>query len=413
MRFYLSRRYAYAFAFRARVIVVATILLLLVILRVTALAAPSVAIEAESASLLSNATVTASSLASGGSFISFQSATQPPAAPTGNWENITPPPPASFDFVDFSNYGAQDIVVAPSNPSIVYLGSCLQGIFKTTNGGTTWTKVNTGTNGREIDAGRNWTMMVDPDDPNILYTAIGYGRQGLWKSTNGGVDWAQILPQSLLDQVTYGGFVYHITHDPADKRHMLVSFQHSFASGGDGIIESLDGGTTWRKLSVPTGGANAFPFFLTSTTWIMGTEYDGLWRTTNSGQTWSKVDDNVIWHGSSNIYRASNGMIYMSAKDGIIRSSNLGASWQTVGPPDGGGGYHTIIGDGTYLYVMRSWSGQNKSYWISPETDGANWTMYKNGAQTFSDGPFAMAYDPVGKILYSSNWTAGVFRLRL
>ena len=46
-------------------------------------------------------------------------------------------------------------------------------------------------------------------------------------------------------------------------------------------------------------------------------------------------------------------------------------------------------------------------------TDGKTWTPYQGGAQKFTDGPAAMAFDPANRILYSANWAAGFWALKV
>lgn len=340
----------------------------------------------------------------------------PTAAPTavGVWEDITPPPPASFDFVEFVNYGAQMVAVAPSDPSIVYLGSCLQGIFRTADAGDTWTKVNTGRGGEQLDGGRNWTLAIDPRDADTLFSVAGYGPQGLWRSGDGGRSWSQVIPQDLLDQVVYGGSVSHVHLDPADPDHLLVGFHDAFVDDVSSLAESRDAGTTWQRVPAPDAswGGGVFPFFLASTTWLVATEFDGVWRTADAGATWEQTSATGIWHGSTQLYRAGTGTLYLGAIGTLLRSDDDGRSWTGVGP-DGGGGFHAVIGDGATLYVQRSWSGRPESYYTSAEADGEHWTVFGDGAQTFVDGPMSMAFDPASRTLYSSNWSGGVWRLRV
>jgi len=51
------------------------------------------------------------------------------------------------------------------------------------------------------------------------------------------------------------------------------------------------------------------------------------------------------------------------------------------------------------------------SYITSPESDGTTWTDYS--AQKFTDGPYRMAFDPTNRIIYSANWNAGVWALKV
>ena len=78
------------------------------------------------------------------------------------WENVTPAG-ISLNGSDFSgdNFGAQDVLVDPARPSDFYAFFCHQGVYKSTDYGQTWTKVNTGTNGAKIDSGKPWGEGID------------------------------------------------------------------------------------------------------------------------------------------------------------------------------------------------------------------------------------------------------------
>jgi hypothetical protein len=55
--------------------------------------------------------------------------------------------------------------------------------------------------------------------------------------------------------------------------------------------------------------------------------------------------------------------------------------------------------------------GKGLPYITSPETDGITWT--NSGTQTFSDGPYDLELDAKNRILYSSNWRAGVWAMKV
>ncbi len=46
---------------------------------------------------------------------------------------------------------------------------------------------------RAQGTGRPWSLVIDPITPDVMYTVQGYGTSGLWKSTNAGVDWTNVL----------------------------------------------------------------------------------------------------------------------------------------------------------------------------------------------------------------------------
>ena len=333
------------------------------------------------------------------------------------WEQITPP--ISLTATDFGNqnYGTQTIALSPADPSIVYLGTCYQGIWRTGDHGVSWTKVNVGENGANLDTGRNWTLAVDPNDPNVVYTVAGYGYgQGLWKSTNGGRDWRQMLSDAVRGRTT--GDIYSVAIDPDDHQHLLLGSHSPWGDGqgASGVLESRDGGISWIvHPPQPSWGSGHYVLFIASDRWLVATQSNGMWLTADAGDTWAKVSDANMQHGATQLYRAVDGTLYVGAATTLLRSTDEGQSWSPVGPRSQDG-YHAIIGDGRRLYALAANTGGNTvdpdpSFSISAETDGQSWQPYNGGRQTFTDGPMSMAYDARNKVLYSSSWGAGVWRL--
>lgn len=333
----------------------------------------------------------------------------------GTFANITPPG-VSLNQSDFggNNYGMQTIALSPVAPRTLYVGTCYQGIWKSTDSGLHWSKVNIGSNGPNLDTGRNWTLAVDPTDANVVYTVAGFGSgQGIWKSTNGGIDWSQTLPSGVQSATTAD--IYSIAIDPSNRLHLLVGSHSGWNFGPDaGVLESLDGGQSWVQ-HPPRGGwgAGHYVFFIDSTTWLLCTQGAGIWRTDNSGASWTQVSTANMQHGADQLYRTSNGVLYLGATGKVLRSTDNGVTWSDAGAPHNQDGYNAIIGDGTYLYAQTANTGASsvgtQPYYYTLETDGTTWKPYNT--QTFSDGPMAMAVDRANGLLFSSNWRAGVWRL--
>lgn len=332
------------------------------------------------------------------------------------WVNISPPR-VSTDFnKPTNNYGFQAIAVDPLHPDTVFVGTCYQGLWKSTDDGHTWFKVNTGANGTLLDTGRLWSIAIDRFNPQTLYVAAGYGEQGVLKSTDGGVDWKQMLPATSDVAQRASRDVAYIATDPYRSGHILATFHSLWGSAPRqataGILESFDDANTWITHQAPSdwaGGSEAshtISFLDNSSTWLVGRN-DGLWRTTDGGATWTQVSSSGAVGGT---YRASNGVWYAGALQNVLRSTNGGRSWTAVGP-QAGTGYSTVIGDGNYLYIQVSpnYSRTPSHYYVSPESDGTTWATYND--QTFADGPASAAVDPVKHIVYTSNLLAGVWKL--
>ena len=169
-------------------------------------------------------------------------------------------------------------------PDVVYLGTCNQGIWRTVDGGDSWIKINTGTNGANLDTGRNWTLTVDPTDADTVYTVSGFGQeQGIWKSVDGGVSWRQILPTSVSDQTTAD--IYSLALDPDDPSHILAGV-HSGWAGGSASGRARDARRRPVVDDPPAAGqlgTGHYVFFLDSETWLVTTQNDGFWRSGDAG----------------------------------------------------------------------------------------------------------------------------------
>jgi hypothetical protein len=337
----------------------------------------------------------------------------------GKWEDITPPV-AVLPGAAPCPYGGH-FVVNPQDPTMLYRGSCNQGIWKTTDCGATWVHVNTGTNGSTLDSGRQWTFVIDPVDPQVLYTNSGYGAKsnGAFKSTNGGVDFQQLWPPAdpVLAKVVEYNFVGGIAMDPSDHTHLLITFHakcaapHTEACFG----ESKDAGTTWHMIEGQAGWAGgegqAVYFLNESKTWLWGSQSNGLWRTTDAGASWQAVTDKMAQgHGAGQMYRSKSGVFYLPVLNGILRSAD-GIDWAIV--PSSGTVMAGLTGNGTTMYASRGfpWDPSTNLYlpfWSSPENDGQHWTqmpspMLSNGGE--------LQFDSVHHILYSADGGAGFWRV--
>ena len=140
------------------------------------------------------------------------------------------------------------IAVAPSDPNVVYVGtgennprnsaSYGDGVYKSTDGGATWTNVGLPNSGR---IGR---IVIHPSNPDIVFVAAqgySYGPQkdrGLYRTTDGGRTWAHTL---FVDAATTG---VDLAMDPATPAIV-------YASLSNGLYKSTDGGATWAKLAAP------------------------------------------------------------------------------------------------------------------------------------------------------------------
>jgi hypothetical protein len=338
-------------------------------------------------------------------------------AAVGTYEDVTPP----MAIVD----GAPTtfaIAADPHHLGTFFVGTTYNGLWKTQDCGATWAEVATGTNGAAVNSGMNWTIAVDPIVADVVYTNSGYGMDtnGLYKSTNGGIDWDRIWPpasQPDLGMAFMYNFANVVALDPSNHLHLLLTFHETCLPPHPStcIAESMDGGGTWRLLDgqpgwVGTEGQVIF-FLNDSATWLWGSQDSGFWVGTGSGSSWTAVPKMTTSHlQSSQLARTATGAFLMATADGLSRSPDGAASsWQAIANtgPIGGG---LIDVDGT-IYFNNCYFPQfctNAKYETSTD-DGMTFSAIA-GPPVSEGGPFA--YDPGHAVLLSSSG-AGVWRTRL
>jgi len=169
-----------------------------------------------------------------------------------HWEPI-------FDGQKVHSVGA--LAVAPSNANIVWAGtgepwirshiSIGDGVYKSTDAGRTWTNMGL------PESGRIGRIVVNPTNPDIVFVAAqghSYGPQqerGLYRTTDGGKTWTRVL----FTNPNAGAI--DVAMDPSNPNKLFAAMwqleMHTYlrTSGGpgSGIFMSMDGGTTWTRLT--------------------------------------------------------------------------------------------------------------------------------------------------------------------
>ncbi|WP_020469790.1 WD40/YVTN/BNR-like repeat-containing protein [Zavarzinella formosa] len=336
----------------------------------------------------------------------------------GVWKNVTPPD-VTTSFKD--HVFCQGVTVDPKNPATVYLCVCAfdaakGGLFKTTDSGATWKKIG------PLDEPLH--VAVNPNDSKHLYCVDGVRGKtlGFWVSKDGGGSWS--MPDGFkkaTEKPVGTRDLYSLAVDPADFKHVLVSFHSPWADGKNcGVLESNDGGESWTAHAPPPtlkGGYGMAIFFLfdpvkkigDKNTWLFTAQEGGFFKTTDGGKTWANVYKNSMTHGGNQLHRAKDGTLYSGGYQYPARSTDNGSSWEQVKKGLVYSWYMGVCGDGENIYIASS--SKSQPFFVSPETDGLNWKPLND--QKFSAVPFEMAYDPINKILYSASWEEGLLAIKL
>jgi photosystem II stability/assembly factor-like uncharacterized protein len=191
--------------------------------------------------------------------------------------------------------------------------------------------------------GRTRQLVFEPGNPSVIYTAAVAG--GVWKTTNGGQSWSQ-----LTDLVIPNIAVNSLAIDPAAPQTLYAGTGEGYFNGdrvrGAGIFKTTDGGATWARLA--STATSDFFYVLDvvvsprNSNRIYASTRTGVWRSTNAGNTWSKVLDAASVfgcfdlalqpNGADGFIFASCGTFQYGPKSGIYRAQDTGgkATWEQV-----------------------------------------------------------------------------------
>jgi photosystem II stability/assembly factor-like uncharacterized protein len=267
------------------------------------------------------------------------------------------PADTGWTWVGPGNVGGRirSILVSPADPNTIWIGAATGGVWKTTTGGTTWSPCPNFVPSLSIGC-----MVLDPNDPNVLYVGTGEGvfdtvegtsnsaavrGAGIFKSTDGGATWAQ-LP-STADANWY--FVNRLSFQPGSNQVMLAATE-------TGIWRTTDAGVTWSQRT--TDRTLDIQFDPTDGTKAVAGEYHGIAQfSTDSGVTWANATGiPSTSHRVELTYAPSNTSIVYA---GV--SAGEGTTTMSV--------YRS--GDGGQTYVLRGGSVQQLSsytgvLWVDP-----------------------------------------------
>jgi photosystem II stability/assembly factor-like uncharacterized protein len=130
-----------------------------------------------------------------------------------------------------------DVAVAPSDARWVYAIIKGRGVYRSTDGGLSWTLTALNGSGQDV--------LIDPADPRQIFVAVW---AGVLRSTDGGATWDTIRRGLPKDQQ-----VGALAWDPGDRRMMYAGLRAN-PLAGSAIYGSTDSGQTWELLWSPAGG---------------------------------------------------------------------------------------------------------------------------------------------------------------
>jgi len=242
----------------------------------------------------------------------------------------------------------------------------------------TWTNIgpdraNFAKNGGTLnvtDSGRANVILTDPNNTSVIY--IGFSGGGVWKSTDGGSTWTP--KTETLGSLSVGS----LTMDPGNSSTLYLGLGDPFDGTGIGLVKSTDGGDTWSN-PVYLGNSSIIPAIEVSRTnpqIVLAATDAGLYRSTDGGASFTKVsiatgqpDDPYVWTlawGGGDTFVLGLEAAYANFGSGtstlgqIWRSTDNGAHWtQSTGVTNFNGATDNGVGR---LYIASAPSDRNVMY---------------------------------------------------
>jgi photosystem II stability/assembly factor-like uncharacterized protein len=294
------------------------------------------------------------------------------------------------------------IVVDPHNPDVVYASSMghvfkanpERGVFKSTDGGKTWSKIlfvddQTGA----ID------LVMDPRNSQVLYAAMwqayrtpwklddGGPGSGLYKSTDGGAHWTKISHNSGFPQEMLGRIGVSVVASRPQVVYAIVQ-----AKDG-GVFRSDDGGGSWQRVNSKWSLRQRAFYYMsifadpTNADVVYVPEVDALWVSRDGGKTFSKLhtphgDNHIVW------INPNDPKILLEGNDGgATVSIDGGKTWSSVHNQPTGQYYHVALDEQFPFHIYGAQQDEGSFEGPSATPEGmipiGDWHRVAYGESTF------------------------------
>jgi len=244
-------------------------------------------------------------------------------------------------------------------PREAYFGAVGGGLWKTTDGGMTWTNVTDG----QVKSASVGAVAVSESNPDVIYIGMGescirgniMAGDGVYKSTDAGKTWTHLGFDGGGKQ-NISKIRVHPTNP--DIAWVAVFGQHGAPNAERGVFKTTDGGKTWRKVLYRDDKTGAIdisvdrtnPNVLYAALWeayrieyqmSSGGPGSGLFKSTDGGETWQEITRNpgmpsgVVGRIGVSVSGADPNRVYALVENengGLLSSDDAGATWKLINP---------------------------------------------------------------------------------
>ena len=296
----------------------------------------------------------------------------------------------------------------PGDPAVYYLGTPAGALWKSTNGGTTWSAISDALPVTGFGA-----IAVAPSNPSIVYAGTGNTTlgDGIYRSDDAGGTWRHVG----LDDTKYITSLVVDPHNPdivvagagSGGNFGSMVFYNNNPSPARGIYRTTDGGRTWTHALfvdastsvVDLASDPAEPnliFASLATVGVRGITAPPIYRSSDAGATWTRVDGRGLPAGLA------------SANIALAAHTHAQRIYALAGGRGGGGLYRSDDGGGTWAVTTRRLASAGGHIYVDPSNPDIVYTMgtsvYRStdGGRTLEaikgapggDDPHAMWIDP-------------------
>ncbi|HWQ32963.1 MAG TPA: BACON domain-containing carbohydrate-binding protein [Blastocatellia bacterium] len=319
---------------------------------------------------------------------------------------------------------ATDVIAAPGNGGTYYSAILAGGVFKSTDGGVSWTKLTNGLPGSNFGRVHLTISSAAPNTLLASFTARDNTLEGLYRTTDGGAGWTKLAntPNILGKQ---GWYNVSLAIHPTSTN--IIYF------GGLSLWRSQDGGATWANISNPRDyfqdvhpdqHAIAFNPQNPSVVWI-GND-GGVWRSDNGGDTWTSRNEglSLTQFQTVALHPTNDALAFGGTQDNGIQKYTGTSDWRETRTGDNGSTYFDFNNPTTvyttYItgYMVKSLNSGEPGTWntafngIPFAKDGgadngrtafyAPFTMDPSNPQRLAFGSYRVWYTTDG----ANNWSA-------
>ena len=239
------------------------------------------------------------------------SATDPNMIAAGAQDNGVGIRKSDESWIDWLGADGMEAAIDKSNPSIIY-GACQNGdLYKSTNGGTSYTDITDPGSGDWITP-----YVLDPNAANTIYA--GYAQ--VHKSTNGGSSWSQIGTLSA------SGNVKHLTIAPSNSSYL-------YAAKGTTLYKTTNGGSSWTTISSGLGGITINRIAVHSSNpdkVAVVSSNSKVYTSDDGGATWTNITGNIPTSAGTRCLLYENGSnegIYVGTNTGVYYKDKTMTNW--------------------------------------------------------------------------------------